>query len=365
MQPPPFLFACCQRGAEPALKQELANQWPRFRFAFSRPGFVTFKLPEDHDLPWDFELRSIFARTYGFSLGCIRGDSPAAIAAQAAERLGQQRFQRLHAWSRDAAVPGERGFEPGETEAAREAGEQLAAALSPRHLVVPTQVNTAAQSGELVLDCVLVEPGEWWLGCHRARRVPSRWPGGVPPIAAPESIVSRAYWKMTEALLWSRLPIHAGDACVEIGSAPGGACQALLERNLSVTGIDPGEMQPAVLEHPGFTHVRARAADLKRRQFRKTRWLMVDSNVAPKHTLDSLEHIVTHRQVNVRGMLITLKLLQWNLADSIPEYLQRIRSWGYRYVSARQLAFNRQEICVAALRSRSWRRSAARPSETD
>jgi hypothetical protein len=48
--------------------------------------------------------------------------------------------------------------------------------------------------------------------------------------------------------------------------------------------------------------------------------------------------------------LLTLKLLEWELAESIPEYLFRIRSWGYQHVHARQLQHNRQEICVAALR---------------
>jgi hypothetical protein len=77
---------------------------------------------------------------------------------------------------------------------------------------------------------------------------------------------------------------------------------------------------------------------------------MADSNVAPKHTLDTVEHIVTHRQVQIRGMLLTLKLPEWKLADSIPGYLARIRGWGYEPVRARQLAHNRQEICVAATR---------------
>jgi 23S rRNA (cytidine2498-2'-O)-methyltransferase len=82
--------------------------------------------------------------------------------------------------------------------------------------------------------------------------------------------------------------------------------------------------------------------------------------VAPRHTLDSIEHIVTNRQVQIRGMLLTLKLLQWELAEEIPAYLERIRSWGFHYVRARQLAFNRQEICLAALRGRQQRRTPPR-----
>ena len=38
----------------------------------------------------------------------------------------------------------------------------------------------------------------------------------------------------------------------------------------------------------------------------------------------------------------------WSLATHVPEYLDRIRTWGFANVRARQLHHNRQEICVAA-----------------
>ena len=37
------------------------------------------------------------------------------------------------------------------------------------------------------------------------------------------------------------------------------------------------------------------------------------------------------------------------LASEVPAYIERIRSWGFNLVRARQLAHNRLEICVAAL----------------
>ena len=157
---------------------------------------------------------------------------------------------------------------------------------------------------------------------------------------------------MQEALLWSQLPLRANDRCVEIGSAPGGACQALLERGCQVIGIDPAEMHPDVLAHEKFQHLRQKAAETRRRDLRGVRWLMADSNVAPNHTLDSVESIVQHQDVNIKGMLLTLKLIKWELADDLAEYVARIRSWGFQYVRTRQLAHNRQEICVAAFRNR-------------
>jgi 23S rRNA (cytidine2498-2'-O)-methyltransferase len=153
---------------------------------------------------------------------------------------------------------------------------------------------------------------------------------------------------MQEALAWSQLPIRAGDHVVEIGCSPGGASQALLTHGLRVTGIDPADVEPAVLAHPRFTHLRMRGADVRRREFRDVRWLVADMNVAPSYTLTTVEQIVTHPTVNIAGLLITLKLLDWHLADEIPAYLDRVRSWGYQQVAGRQLAHNRQEICVAA-----------------
>ncbi len=49
MSEPKYLMVCCQRGAEIALKQELQQLHPTWRASFSRPGFVTFKVPEVSD----------------------------------------------------------------------------------------------------------------------------------------------------------------------------------------------------------------------------------------------------------------------------------------------------------------------------
>jgi 23S rRNA (cytidine2498-2'-O)-methyltransferase len=165
---------------------------------------------------------------------------------------------------------------------------------------------------------------------------------------------------MDEPIRWSGIRLQAGDRCAEIGSAPGGSCQALLDRGLKVIGIDPAEMDERVVAHESFKHLKKRVADCKREVFRHVDWLIADANVAPRYTLDSIQDIVTHSSVRVRGMLITLKLLEWKLADEIPAYLERIRSWGYQDVRIRQLASNRQEITMAVLKTRSFRRRVPR-----
>lgn len=348
---PGFLFVTCQVGAEGAVKQEVAQRWPGFRFAFSRPGFMTFKLPPEPKLYADFDLESVFARTYGFSLGKAEGEDPDSLAAEVWRIYGDRPVKRLHVWPRDEAPPGEHAAKAALTPIAAQAADAVR-----RHCPRPESLADGADDpsqpavrGEFVLDCVVVEPNQWWVGYHRAKAVPSRWPGGVIPLEMPPHAVSRAWLKMEEGLLWSELPFSEGARCVEIGSAPGGASQALLDRGFEVIGVDPAAMDPEVLAHPHFQHIRRKALAVRRRDLRKVRWLTADMNVAPNYTLEAVESIVTHPEVSVRGMLITLKLIEWSLAEELPGYLERIRSWGYNEVKARQLYHNRHEVCVAAL----------------
>ena len=349
-----FLFAVAQAGAERQLKNEVARNHPQLRFAFSRPGFVTFRVPDDAAPGKEPTLDCVFARTWGYSLGKALGTDNASLARAAwqivSERLPRDAardFRQLHVWRRERSLPGDEGYEPESNEVERAAGSALLEQWPEQSSSAPG-LNVDAAAGELVLDCALVESDEWWVGWHRAGSPETRWAGGVPTIALPPRIISRAYLKIVEALEWSQLPVAAGDRCVEIGSSPGGSCLALLERGLVVTGIDPAEMDAAVLAHPNFTHLRARSKDVKRSVFRDCRWLVMDANVAPNYTLDTLDALLTQAGVRPEGLVLTLKLTGPKLAEQLPAIADRIRRHGYRRVRMRQLAFNRQEVCAVA-----------------
>jgi 23S rRNA (cytidine2498-2'-O)-methyltransferase len=238
-----------------------------------------------------------------------------------------------------------------------ESAIRAAAPTSCAHLQKsPEGPRRPTHRNERVLDVVIVQPNEWWIGTHLSKTLPQRWPGGAIPVSLPEHAVSRAYAKLEEALAWSGLPVAAGDECVEIGCAPGGASQALLDRGLFVTGIDPAEVDPAVLAHPRFRHLRKRGKEVRRGEFVGVRWLTADVNLAPSYTLDAVEAIVSHPGVAIRGLVLTLKFPDWSHAEQLPEFAARVRGWGYRDVRLRQLASGGQEVCLVALRRRELRR---------
>ena len=351
-----FLFVTCQVGSESILKQNLSEEG--LRFSFSRPGFLTFKLPRPYSLNEPYSLHNPFARSYGLCLGKIAAETEISGAARVWEQLSDVPFNQLHVWPRDRAPAGQRNFHPGLNDYSRAAEQALLQKVPPGQLIRSSLEGETSQNigrhigrrNDQVLDCILVDPGEWWIGAHRVDRWVQRWPGGFWTAGEPVEMVSRAFLKMSEALEWVCWPLKAGQRCVELGCAPGGASQALLSHGLRVVGIDPATVDPKILAHPDFHHLRKRSGDVRVRDFQEFQWLTADMNIAPDDTLSEVERIVSHRGNRIRGLILTLKLNDWNLAEQVPAYLERIRGWGYPRVRARQLSHNRQEICLAGLR---------------
>lgn len=399
-----FIFTTSQVGAEPIIKAEVATQFPEARLAFSRPGLLTFKLTDENIAAlqkMEMSLRSVFSRTWGYSIGSLRGETVEELIPKLWEMTQDMRFDRIHVFGRDLHKIGDYKFEPRLTPEVYSLCEMLSEAYPYDSLKAKNQTEPA-QDGELVLDVIFVNPTppervssfraqrdeaeneegstenakesptpqaprpmkkrkgkkaekvpgprhEWIIGWHRVHSFQSAFPGGMLDLQMPEYVVSRAWLKMEEAVRWSHFPIYDAQVC-EIGSAPGGATQALLSRGCSVIGVDPAEMHPNVLAEPNFRHVRSRIAFVKRREFRHVRWLTCDINVPPNYTLDVIESVVMHPEVNVRGMLLTLKFPDWNMGFEVKDYISRIRSWGFNIVRARQLHYSHQEICVACLK---------------
>ena len=347
-----FLFVTCQVGSESILKQNLSIEG--LRFSFSRPGFLTFKLPRPYSLDEPYSLHDPFARSYGLCIGKIAAETDASGAARVWEQLSNVPFNQLHVWPRDRAPAGQRNFHPGLNDYSRAAEQALLETVPPSQLIRSSSAGettgNTSRRNDHVLDCILVDPGEWWIGAHRVDRWVQKWPGGFWTPSERVEMVSRAYLKMSEALEWVCWPIKAGQRCVELGCAPGGASQALLGHGLRVVGIDPATVDTKILADPHFRHLRKRSSDVRVRDFQEFQWLTADMNIAPDDTLAEVERIVSHRGNRIRGLILTLKLNDWNLAEQVPAYLERIRGWGYPRVRARQLSHNRQEICLAALR---------------
>jgi 23S rRNA (cytidine2498-2'-O)-methyltransferase len=348
-----FLLCACQGGAEAALKARMAEVLPVAKAAAWRRGVVSFKLPpadaspaaSSAALPADLLERLVFARTAVHSLGQVTGVDQATLAAAAVELAGRTGFANVHVW-------------PRQFEAGPRGAEAVAAAAESRRILLAGcglagALDPVATPGDRVLDVVMDTPDRWWVGWHRATDPATCWPGGIYPPATlplPEAVVSRAWLKLDEAIATFGIAWGPGARVVELGSAPGGACQRLLEDGLEVVGVDPALVDSTVAAQPTFTQWRMRAREVPLRRFAGVHWLLADMNIDPKSTLESLGRVATAKGVKLEGIVATLKIPDWSRAGELPAWLAAFRDWGFE-PRAKQLPSGGREVCVVARRA--------------
>jgi 23S rRNA (cytidine2498-2'-O)-methyltransferase len=347
-----FIFVLCQRGAERALKGELARLQPEWRAAYQRPGLVTFKLPQE--LGPELRLCSVFARSAGLSLGS------ASDLTAVGERLHTLPWPLcLQVVEPDRHRPDEEppGFVPGAV-----AGEleQSVRAAFPEAFTP----SSLARPGELVLTLIASPADPWLLGLHRHDPARCPHPGGRWPIVVPPESPSRAYAKIEEAILTCGLPLREGDVALELGAAPGGASYALLRRGVSVIGVDPAAMNPRVLAFVGpggarLTHHALPAAALARSALPgRVDWLLLDVHLAPQVALRAARRAASWLRGELCGAVLTLKLNDWAFAEQVDSFLRQAEEMGLQAPMAKQFFSHRQELAIAGLTERGRRRVA-------
>lgn len=349
-----FLLLSCQPGAEDALFARLPTVLPGAMRAAWRRGIVTVRLADDAELSADLPSAKVaeqllFTRTVSESLGQLHGSTLTA-RAQAALGLASEPWQQLHVWQREPGTSRRRPAEAMPSAAELHAEIMRQAGLPPGDEARANDAvaGATAAPGERILDVVIDSPERAWVGWHRADFPASCWPAGVYPGQLPPTAVSRAWLKLDEAIATFELRLVPGQRACELGSAPGGACQRLLEAGLHVVGVDPAEADPVVMAHPRYEHWRMRARDIRLRAFRGFDWLVTDMNIDPSSTVEALERLVTAPGGRPRGIIATLKLPSWSRAAEIPAWLERIQGWGYT-TRSRQLSHGGREVCVAAV----------------
>jgi 23S rRNA (cytidine2498-2'-O)-methyltransferase len=331
----PFALALCQPGMERWLKDEVAKQRADLTPAYQRPGCVTFRSKER---PFDARdvVNSVFARMWAASLGL-------AADPDAIHRLVQD-FGARHLFlaHRDLAPPGE--VAPARLAEAEREVETWRDALLERG----TFTLDPPAEGDLVAD-VITAPGDPALvGIHFHGPDRHQDPAARPKLVPPKGTPSRAWAKLEEGLRWSRAPLSAGDRVLEIGSSPGGATRALVDRGLAVTAVDPQPLDPSLQERVEW--IRHHIGDVADSRLPKdARWIVCDANIPPTDALGAIARVLKVLK-GVEGLLWTLKLTDESAIEKLDRTLRRVEELGFPRARATQLASNGHELFVAAFR---------------
>ena len=131
--------------------------------------------------------------------------------------------------------------------------QQLAEAIAEE-----TGTVESIKKPQIVIS-VLCTPTRCYLGVSPAEENLSAWPGGARHFAQTPEQISRAEFKLLEALETFGVALPSQGLALDLGAAPGGWTRLLLEEGLHVVAVDPAKLDERLAEAPLLEHYRGYA----------------------------------------------------------------------------------------------------------
>ncbi len=190
-----------------------------------------------------------------------------------------------------------------------------------------------------------------YAGISLARENLSDWPGGMRHFAQLPEQISRAEFKLLEALeiFGVTLP-ERGDA-LDLGAAPGGWTRLLMEAGMRVVAVDPARLDDRLGGR--LEHYRGYAEDYLQDALRQRKKFDIITNDMRMDAREAARLLVEARScLRLDGFIIsTLKLphaaIDIDPSRNLKEAL-RLLDRHFAVVQVKQLFHNRQEVTVIA-----------------
>ncbi len=183
-----------------------------------------------------------------------------------------------------------------------------------------------------------------FLGVSLAADNLSVWSGGVHRFARQAEQISRAEFKLLEAIDLFGICVKRGDAALDLGAAPGGWTRVLRSLGAHVTAVDPAELAPSLQSDDLVLHHRETAQAYLRHP--DTFDIIVNDMKMDVGESVALMNTAAH-SLRPGGIgVMTLKLPERQQERLATLSLSKLRH-AYEIIGARQLFHNRSEVTVA------------------
>ncbi|HJT58565.1 MAG TPA: SAM-dependent methyltransferase [Ktedonobacteraceae bacterium] len=211
-----------------------------------------------------------------------------------------------------------------------------------------------------IVISILCTTEKAYIGISPASDNLSPWPGGMRHFAQTSEQISRAEFKLLEALEVFGLSLPSRGHALDLGAAPGGWTRLLLEAGLSVVAVDPAKLDPRLLISPlsqHLEHYRGYAEGYLEEAIKKHRLFDVIANDMRMDAREASRLLVQAGKCLRRdGFIIsTLKLPHATpTIDPMKNLKEALHLLGRQFniVQAHQLFHNRQEVTVVTAQPR-------------
>lgn len=197
--------------------------------------------------------------------------------------------------------------------------------------------------GEQILSIFLTKQ-KVYLGCGTGAKNLSNWNGGMMHCAK-EGMISRAEFKLLEAMECFELDMDQYHMAADLGAAPGGWTNALLSKGLKVVAIDPANMDSELLKNPNLKHYKEMTQTYLTRNMDTHFDLVVNDMkmdvVQSASITNEFEPVLSEQGLVIMTFKLPNKFSYLNIKHGLEELTK-----CYDFVTARQLFHNRSEITV-------------------
>ena len=183
----------------------------------------------------------------------------------------------------------------------------------------------------------------------------SDWPGGARHFAHLSEQISRAEFKLLEALEVFGVTLPSQGSALDLGSAPGGWTRILLEAGMQVVAVDPAKLDERLSKQPRLEHYRGYAEDYLEEAIKRRRKFNVITNDMRMDAREAARLLVQASACLPNdGFIISVLKLPHETYEIDPlknlnEALKLLQR-HFAIVQARQLFHNRQEVTVLTAR---------------
>jgi len=153
--------------------------------------------------------------------------------------------------------------------------------------------------------------------------------------------ISRAQYKLAEALDVFGIAVSTATRALDLGAAPGGWTEVLVKQGAYVVAVDPGALDPSLERHPQVEHLRERIENLN---FEPGSFNLVvnDMNVAPAESAALMCKVAPWVREGSPEVM-TIKLVSAR-PHRLIEQASNVLAHAYKVLSVRHLHHNRQEV---------------------
>ena len=221
---------------------------------------------------------------------------------------------------------------------------QLLAGIAEAQFGLTLDVRQPAQVISVIARSEEGEPPVFYIGASLVSHNLSDWAGGMRRFAREEGQISRAEFKLLEAIDIFGLTLPARGTALDLGAAPGGWTRVLRKLEQYVTAVDPGELDPRLASDRGVRHKRMTAEMYLDSEPDMFDIIVNDMRMDGR---DSARLMTSYSlQLYPHGWaLMTVKLPEMR-RETILEHTFAILRNAFTVAGARQLFHNRSEITV-------------------